>query len=343
MLLRRRSAAAMNTSFNWRDGERLIVFRSGILADAAAELEANVWGRFELLTTPRALATAPLDLPERAQAVHEVPAGPVPEAAAAVIDAVATPTLVALGGGRVIDTAKAIAAVRGGRAGAIPTTLSGAELTRIHRLPAGHEAPHRVRAALVLADPAPMTSLPEADLRASAINAIAHGIEPLYAPGANPVATLAALRGIGLCAAALDESPAERDRAALALGSLLCAYALDSAGLGLHHVVCQSLVRTMAIPHAKAYATMLPRTIGAMAARAPAEIAAVADALGVDVEQLPGRLEALGGGPRRLSEIGAERGAVEAAVDAMLARPELRAMSEPPSREELVELVESAL
>ncbi|HSI81898.1 MAG TPA: iron-containing alcohol dehydrogenase [Solirubrobacterales bacterium] len=336
-------AAAIDTAFTWRDGERLTVFRAGVLADAAAELEENGWGRYELLTTPRALATAAVELPGRAHAVHEVPPGPVPEAAAAVIGAVEVPTLVALGGGRVIDAAKAIAAVRGGRAAAIPTTLSGAEMTRIHRFPSGYEAPHRVRPELVLADPEPMTSLPEDDLRASAINAISHGIEPLYAPGRNPVATLAALHGIELCCSALDQPPGERDRPALALGSLLCAYALDSAGLGLHHVVCQSLVRTMAIPHAKAYATMLPRTIGAIAAREPEAIAAVADAIGVRPERLAARLEELGGGPRRLVDIGADPSAVGAAVDAMLARAELRESAEPPSREELVALVESAL
>ena len=328
--------------FTWRDGERLILFRDGALDDAAGELEARGWARFELLTTPRALAEAPIELPERARTVHEVPAGPVTETAAAVIDSVTVPTLVALGGGRVIDTAKAIAAVRGGRVAAIPTTLSGAEMTRIHRLPEGREAPHRVRPALVLADPEAMTSLPENDLRPSAINALAHGIEPLYARFANPVATLAALRGAELIAGALDQPPAGRDRAGLALGSLLSAYALDSAGLALHHIVCQSLVRTMRIPHAPTYAAMLPRTIEAMRPRAPAAVAAAAGAVGARADAIGERLEALAGGRRRLSEIGADRARIDAAVDAMLARPELEATPQPPGRDELVALVESA-
>ena len=38
-----------------------------------------------------------------------------------------------------IDTAKAIASVTGAAVAAIPTTLSGAEMTGIHRLPAGAE------------------------------------------------------------------------------------------------------------------------------------------------------------------------------------------------------------
>ena len=59
------------------------------------------------------------------------------EVAARLIDDVGDGDLVALGGGRVIDVAKAIAAVREVRVAALPTTLSGAEMTRIHRLPEG--------------------------------------------------------------------------------------------------------------------------------------------------------------------------------------------------------------
>ena len=189
--------------FTWRDGERTVVFREGGLAEAPQLLAGGIWERFELVTTPRALGAAPLELAELASAVHEVPRGPVPEAAATVVDSVRNPTLVALGGGRVIDTAKAIAAVRGGRVCALPTTLSGAEMTTVHRLPAGHEhaARHLVRPALVIADPLEMTTLDDLPLRASAMNSLAHGAEALYTPLANPVATLVALRGAELLAA----------------------------------------------------------------------------------------------------------------------------------------------
>ena len=59
-----------------------------------------------------------------------------------------------------IDTAKAIAAVTGARVAAIPTTLSGAEMTGIHRLPAGAEdrVDGLVRPSLVIAEPEAMTS-----------------------------------------------------------------------------------------------------------------------------------------------------------------------------------------
>src|SRR5215207_3447476 len=182
--------------FTWRDVERTIVFRAGALADSAEILAGGIWERFELLTTTRALGAAPVELAERATVVHQVEPGEVPYVAAAIVDSVRNPTLVALGGGRVIDVAKAIAAVRGGRVCAIPTTLSGAEMTGIHRLPAGREqdAQHRVRPSFVIADPFEMTTLDDRSLRASAMNALAHGAEALSVPLANPVASLAALR-----------------------------------------------------------------------------------------------------------------------------------------------------
>ncbi len=330
--------------FTWRDGERTIVFREGGLAETPQLLAGGIWERFELLTTPRALGAAPLELAERATAVHEVPRGPVPDAAAALIDSVHNPTLVALGGGRVIDTAKAIAAVRGGRVCAVPTTLSGAEMTTIHRLPAGHEheAPHLVRPALVIVDPTEMTTLDDLALRASAMNSLAHGAEALYTPLANPVATLVALRGAELLAATLDRPAEERDRAALALGSLLCAYALDSAGYALHHVVCQTLVWVLSTPHAETNATILPLTMEAMRSRAPATIESLAEALGADASGIRERIEALGGGPRRLGDLGADRGRLRRALDAILSRPELQNTPDPPGREELERLLEAA-
>jgi alcohol dehydrogenase class IV len=330
--------------FTWRDGERTIVFRPGALADSTEILSGPVWERFELLTTTRALGAAPLELAERASIVHQVEPGEVPYVAAAIIDQVRNPTLVALGGGRVIDTAKAIAALRGGRVCAIPATLSGAEITRIHRFPAGREvyARHHVRPILVIADPLEMTTLDDLRLRASAMNALGHGAEALYVPLANPVATLSALRGAELIASRLDQPPGERDRVGLALGSVLCAYALDSTGFALHHVVCQTLVRMVGTPHAETNATMLPRTMDAMRGRAPEEIASLAHALGVESDELRLRIESLGGGPRRLRDLGGDPDRIESACHAMLQRAELANTPDPPDPEELRRLVDDA-
>lgn len=329
-------------AFRWRDGDRTIEFGAGRLHDAPQVLAEHGWERYELLTTPRALGGAPIALAEDAVAVHEIPPGPVPELAAEALERAAVPSLVALGGGRVIDTAKAVGAVRGGRVCAIPTTLSGAPMTAIHRLPEGARAPHLIRPQLVVADPEQMTAQPEERMRASAMNALAHGADSLYTPLANPVSRQAALAGAGLIATALDAERESRDRAALALGALLCGYAIDSARFSLHHVICQSLVRVFAIPHAETNATILPRSIEALRERAPEAIAALAGALETTSAETGPRIEELGGGRRRLAELGADERSLNAALDAILERGELQMTPNPPDRQELRRLIEDA-
>lgn len=333
----------MSESFVWRDAGRMVVFRRGGVAKSPAILHEHGFAGFELLTTPRALVGAP-ELEAAARAVHPVPAGQVPEAAAQLLGRVGARQLVAFGGGRVIDTAKAIAAVGGAPVAAIPTTLSGAELTGIHRLPAGAEARVRgmVRPALAIADPEAMTGLAEAALRASAMNSLAHGADSLYTPFANPLAEMAALRGARLIAASLDEPREKRNRAALAEGSLLCAYAIDSAAFALHHVICQTLVRICGSPHAETNAAILPRAMAFMVPRAPDQLVKLAEAIGADPKQIESRILDLGGNPAGLGDLGADRSKLDEALDAMLARPELGFAPEPPTRADLEQLIESA-
>jgi alcohol dehydrogenase class IV len=330
--------------FIWRDAGRLVVFRGGALGAAPQLLAEHGFDSFELLSTERALSGAP-GLSERAGTVHLVAPGGVPDAAAEILDAAeGAEHLVALGGGRVIDTAKAVAAVSGAAVAAIPTTMSGAEMTAIHRLPAGAEdrAGGLVRPSVVIADPEPMTSQAEARLRASSMNALAHGADSLYTPYANPVSRITALRGAGLIAAALDREREERDRRALALGSILSGYAIDSALFALHHVICQTLVRVCGSSHAETNAVILPRAMAAMRERAPAEIGALAGALGTDAVGIEERILVLGGEPAGLGAAGAERSRLEEALDAIEARPELGFTPDPPGREELRRIIEAA-
>lgn len=333
----------MNGNFVWRDAGRVVAFRRGGVAQAAQILHEHGFSGFELLTTPRNLVAVP-ELEAAAVAVHAVPQGSVPDAAAGLLDRVGASQLVALGGGRVIDTAKAIASVGGAQVAAVPTTLSGAEMTGIHRLPTGaeHRVTAPVRPRLVVADPEAMTSLAEGALRASAMNALAHGADSLYTPFANPVSEMTALRGAELIAASLDEPPAERNRAALAEGSLLCGYAIDSAAFALHHVICQTLVRVCGCPHAETNAVILPRSMAFMASRAPDNLTAFAAAIGVDPAGVEARILELGGDPAGLGELGADRSQLDRALDSMMVRPELAFTPEPPTRAELERLVESA-
>jgi alcohol dehydrogenase class IV len=333
----------VNGNFVWRDAGRVVVFRHGGVGQAAWLLHEYGFAEFELLTTPRALLGAP-ELEAAAKAVHAVPSGQVPEAAAALLERVRAPQLAALGGGRAIDAAKAVAAVSGARVAAIPTTLSGAEITGIHRLPAGAEARVRtmVRPELAIADPEAMTSQAEGALRASAMNALAHGADSLYTPFANPVSQMTALRGTELIASSLDEAPQERSRAALAQGSLLCAYAIDSAAFGIHHVICQTLVRICGSPHAETNAAILPRAMAFMLPRAPDNLVSLAESLDTAPENIEPRILRLGGNPPGLGQIGADRSKLDQALDSMLVRPELAFTPEPPTRDDLAALIDKA-
>ncbi len=337
----------MNGNFVWRDAGRTVVFRAGGVAAASKLLAEHGIDSFELLTTQRHLDGA-AELAGAASRVHELPqadpATAVPEGSAALLDTAASPNLVALGGGRTIDTAKAIAAVTGARVTAIPTTMSGAEMTGIHRLPAGAESRARalVRPALVIAEPEAMTSAPEPELRASSMNALAHGADSLYTPFANPVSQMTALRGAELIVTSLDEGPAERNRAALALGSILCGYAIDSGMFALHHVICQTLVRICGAPHAGVNAAILPRAMAFMIPRAPDGLEPLATAIGTTPDQIERRLLELGGNPPGLGTLGADRSKLPEALESMLLRPELAFTPEPPTQPDLEALIDRA-
>ena len=321
-------------NFTWIDGERAIRFGEGALDDAPRLLGERGLGPYTLFTTLRALASAPA-LAEGAAAVVEVPGGSVPDLAAALRPRAGGHALVAFGGGRVIDVAKAIAAVDGLACAAIPTTLSGAEMTDFHRLPAGADGVATIRPSLVVNDPAVCASAPPAELAASAANALAHAFEPLFVPWRSPVTDLAALRGAELLAAGLRGGPSARHD--LALGSLLAAYALGATGYAVHHVLSQSVVRASGAAHAQVYAVLLPHTVALMQARAPEAVARFRAALGQDLTSLTALA-----GPTTLQALDIERSALPAAADAAAARSELARTPDPPGRDELLAVLEEA-
>jgi maleylacetate reductase len=270
----------------------------------------------------------------------------VPEAAAAVRDGVGDRPLVALGGGRVVDAAKAIAGAGGLRCAAVPTTLAGSPFTPFHRMPAGVSEWRLTRPALAVADPALMASLPEAALAATAMNALAHASESLYAPGANPVAEGAALRAAELFAHALAPGRLERDE--LALAALLGGYAIGVTGLGIHHAVCQTIVRTAGTPHAETNAAMLPHTLRFMAPRAPEALGRLALALGRPGGEPAEAADAVAAlaarsGATSLGELGLDAGALPAIALAVLDHPGVAAMADPPNDGQMRALLEAAL
>ena len=277
-------------------------------------------------------------LAERAGVVHEVAPGRVDEIAGALLGTVDPGELiVALGGGRVIDTAKALAAARAPAerplVAAVPTTLSAAEMTAVHRRAAGADSSlPGVRPARVVNDPALSASQPVVELAASAANALAHAAEGPATRRANPVAALTGREAARLVGAAYADGD-EPDRDMLALAALLSGYTIDSAGYGLHHVLSQTLARLAGVGHGQANAVMLPHTLGALERRgAPGARDLVALA-----SVLARRAQA-----SSLSALGVDEAALDACADAAAQRSELDAIPPRPDRAELRALYAAA-
>ena len=322
--------------FRWQDGERLIVFGRGTLAQGDGLLGTG----YTLLSTERAAAGAP-GIVAGAESVHEIGPGRVDELAADLRPRVDGKLLVALGGGRVIDVAKALAAADPPRrVAAVPTTLSGAEMTSIHRHAAGVPADTpRVRPAIVLNDPGLSASQPVPELAASALNALGHAFEGPLTPLSNPVAALAALDAARMIAAGF--APRKPDRDALALGALLAGYVIGSTGYGLHHVLSQTLVRFAGVGHGPANAIMLPHSTEALKRRFPDALARLATALGEDPGPVAARLCELTG-TMRLAELGVTEEQLDRCADEASARPELHLTPPAADRAELRRLYASA-
>jgi alcohol dehydrogenase class IV len=324
------------TSFRWRDGDRLIRFGRGAVEEAVDLLGGP---GYALLTTERAADAAP-HVAVAAEAVHIVDGGLVPDLAAGLLGSVRGDRLVALGGGRVIDVTKAVAAATGAWAMAVPTTLSGAEMTRGHRHAAGVDpATPRVRCSVVVNDPALSASQPVPDLAASSLNALGHAAEAICIPHGNPVIGLVAGEAARRLADAFRRDAPDRD--ALALGALLAGYALDASALGLHHVLAQTLVREAGIGHGPANAILLPHTLGALGWRAPAQMDELTAALGEDPTEVASRVRGLTGATS-LQELGVAADALPRCADAAATRDELENTPPRADRAEILALYEHA-
>jgi len=279
------------------------------------------------------------ELARRAAEVHEVPTGRVDEIAGELLADVEAELLVALGGGRVIDTAKALAAARdpGERplVAAIPTTLSAAEMTTVHRRAAGADGSlPGVRPAIVINDPALSASQPEAQLAASAANALGHAIEGPATVRSSPVPALAGHEAVRLIGAAYRSSGGH-DRDALALGALLSGYAIDACGYGLHHVLAQTLARFGGgISHAQANAVLLAHTLAALHSRGASGAGAALE-LARDLARRAGAT--------RLRELGVDEQVLDECAAAAAQRPDLDLTPPRPDRDEIRALYGAAL
>lgn len=196
--------------------------------------------------------------------------------------------LIALGGGSSTGMAKAIALETGLPILAIPTTYAGSEMTSIwgmteeNRKVTGKDV--RVLPKTVIYDPELTLSLPAAISAASGMNALAHLVEGLYAPGISPVSALMAEEGVRALAASLPrvvDDPLSIDARSEALyGAWLAGWTLGTTGMGIHHKICHVLGGAYNLPHAPMHSAVLSYATAFNESDAPVAMAAMRRALG---------------------------------------------------------------
>jgi alcohol dehydrogenase class IV len=236
--------------------------------------------------------------------------------------------IVSVGGGSTTGLAKAVAMTTRLPIVAVPTTYAGSEATAVWGLTeAGRKSTGVDPVVLpraVVYDASLLRSLPAEMSVASGLNALAHCVDSLWAPCADPINAVLAGEGAralhdGLPLVAHDAEGLPGIELAL-YGAYLAARAFASAGAGLHHKICHVLGGKFDLPHAQTHAIVLPHVLALNAPNAPDAEARLAAAFSAStsLEGLQELYRVLGA-PRALRDLGLEQSDIPAAVADVLA------------------------
>jgi maleylacetate reductase len=259
-----------------------------------------------------------------------------------------TDGILAVGGGSAIDMAKHASADTRLPLVHVPTTYSGAEWTAFYgirspdrRLQGGGGGGNTVA---IVYDVDLTLDLPRGETAGTAMNALAHCAEALYAKARSPEGDEQALEGARLIAAVLPRvlaSPHDRDaRLELLQGAAHAGHALGLAGLALAHAMAQALGGTYGLSHGAMNALCLPPALDYNHAYVPAQVERFGDAIGGDPVETPRDLARLGG-IERLRDYGVPRGELPHVAAAAAARPGNQANPRPATPAEIAAMYES--
>lgn len=236
--------------------------------------------------------------------------------------------LVSVGGGSTTGLAKAVALTTGLPIVAVPTTFAGSEATNVWGLTEGSRkttgVDERVLPRAVVYDASLMLSLPVEMSVASGLNALAHCVDSMWGPRADPIDQALALEGIRALAQGLptvvSDPRAIGGREHTLYGAYLAAVAFASAGSGLHHKICHVLGGMHNLPHAQTHAVVLPYVLALNAPAVPdveQRMAAAFDAATAldGLQRLREQVHA----PRALRDYGLREEVIPETVDAVLA------------------------
>ncbi|GAA4549569.1 maleylacetate reductase [Pseudonocardia xishanensis] len=310
-----------------------VVFRRGALDAIGDEVERLGAQRVLLIGSPRHADRVSALLGERVAATVSAPRMHVPAEQARFVqaqgDALDVDACVAVGGGSATGLAKVVALHRRIPILAAPTTLSGSEMTRVWGMTtAGVKQTGRDEAAaprIVLYDPDLLATLPVATAVPSAVNALAHAVEALWAPDRTPLTDLYAREGAAAIGRALRGAGktelTELVTEAL-YGAWLSGMCLDSTTMSLHHKLCHVLGGSFGLPHAETHTVVLPHVIAFNAGHAAPALHTLREAL--DMRDPARGLHSLVttlGGPGSLAELGLRSTDLDRATDLALASP----------------------
>lgn len=329
--------------FVYSSSSTRVVFGAGAMGRLRQEVESLGCARALVLTTPEQAdlvvlvrdVLGPLFAGEFTGAAMHTPVE-VTEHAQRVVGDLAADCLVAVGGGSTTGLSKALAVRTGLPQLVVPTTYAGSEVTPVlgeteNGVKTTRSAPG-IQPGTVVYDVELTLGLPVAMSVTSGVNAMAHAVEALYAPQANPVTDELALRSISLLAGALPRitaDPADREARTDALqGAWLAGTCLGTVGMGLHHKLCHTLGGSFDLPHAPVHTVVLPH---AMAYNAPAAgeamrriaraLAAPGAGIAPDAPTAMYDLIVGLGGPRSLRDLGMAEEDLPRAVALATAKP----------------------
>lgn len=306
----------------WNPGR--LVFGPGALGEITKEFAS---GDRPLIVTDRGVSRAGIlervtsllaETGVRYELFDEVEADPpieVVEKAAAVYRERGCTSLVGLGGGSSIDTAKAVAVRAGGqgtlrefasgkpfhgllpRICAIPTTAgTGSEVSAVavvsdleDGVKLGIKSPLLVPQVALL-DPLLLATIPSGVASETGADALSHAIEAFLSVNSNAVTETQALTAIRMIMRNLERFSADPRQSGPAgqmlLASCLAGLSFANAGLGLVHGLAHAVGAAFHIPHGLCCALYLPSVMEFNAPTCREKFVQMAEAMGVDVRGL---------------------------------------------------------
>lgn len=276
---------------------------SGSLSSVGELLSRLGASRTALFTTPfhaadATLAASVLAAVPTIQVTHSTFAAHAPEAdiaaAAAILMENDIDSVISLGGGSVIDAAKAALGrvIDAGRPRprhvVVPTTLSGSELSHTFGITESHgsstfkrsHARADVAADAIVYDERVVASTPGELWLSSGVKAVDHAIEGLLGTEALPLVDSLAFSGIRRMVESLSAEPDRRESAQIAAWE--CYSHPQAMSYGLSHRLGHILGGTFGVPHSVTSAITLPAVLARMTARHPHVLASITQALDIN-------------------------------------------------------------